>query len=279
MRTPIDPDESRPLTAGYPGLEALGVQHYTENQDRDARTLEVIRCISKLIDLSRGARTVCVLGCGPRPEGIKKLVEAGYAVTGVEPVEGSAVVAREFTGGSAVIVTAGAEALPLADGSQRVVLMESVLEHVDSPERCVREAFRVLEPGGILYVYTTNRHRFSWTGQNGEFNVPFFNWLPRLVKESYVFRHLHFDPRLANFTPRPAVHWFTYADLCQLGRSAGFAQFYSLLDVVDEEAPWVSGSAIRKAVFRRLRLNPWLRGAALMQVGNSIFMWKRERGG
>ena len=103
----MDPYESRPLTAGYPTLEVLGVQHYAENQNRETQILEVLRCVSKLIDLSSGARTVCVLGCGPRPEGIRKLVEAGYEVTGVEPVEGSATAAREFASHVAVIVSAG----------------------------------------------------------------------------------------------------------------------------------------------------------------------------
>lgn len=275
----MDSRERRPLTAGYPVLERAGVQHYAENQAPATRVLAILDGIGKLIDLTNGPRTVCVIGCGPRPEAIRKAVEAGFEVTGVEPVEGSAAEARAFLGESARIVTAGAEDLPLADGSQRIVVMESVLEHVDAPGKSLREAFRVLASGGILYVYTTNRHRFSLAGENGEFNVPYFNWLPRIVKESYVFRHLHVDPRLANFTPRPAVHWFTYADLCALGRSAGFAQFYSLLDVTDENAPWIRGSRFRRAVFRYFQRNPWLRSAALVQVGNSIFMWKRAASG
>ena len=58
---------------------------------------------------------------------------------------------------------------------------------------------------------TTNRYRFSPTGSNDEFRVRFFNWFPRIVKESYVFQHLHFDPTLANYSPRPAVHSRTVA--------------------------------------------------------------------
>ena len=42
-----------------------------------------------------------------------------------------------------------------------------------------------------------------------------------------MFHHLHYNPSLANFSLRPAVHWWTYADLCRAGREAGFAQFYT----------------------------------------------------
>jgi hypothetical protein len=94
------------------------------------------------------------------------------------------------------------------------------------------------------------------------------------VKESYIFYHLHYQPSLANYSPRPAVHWFSYADLCALGRQAGFAQFYSPTDLLnldkgDARPTW------RKRILDALRRNPWLRAANLTQIGGDIYMWKR----
>ena len=103
--------------------------------------------------------------------------------------------------------------------------------------------YRTLRPGGTLYLTTVNRHRI---GPNNEFNVPLYNWMPRLVKECYVYRHLHYDPRLANYSPRPAVHWWSYADLCEIGRMAGFAEFYCVFDLVDENDPGVQKSFLRR---------------------------------
>jgi ubiquinone/menaquinone biosynthesis C-methylase UbiE len=150
-----------------------------------------------------------------------------------------------------------------------------VLEHVDSPPLALNEVFRVLRPGGVLYIYTTNRWKLSLRGFTGEYSVPFINWFPRVVQESYVFQMLHYDPALANFNARPAVHWFTYPDLCRLGRDAGFAQFYSPLDLVDTSSPFVSGSRLRRFVLDKVRYRPWLRGLALTQSGGAIFMYKR----
>lgn len=47
---------------------------------------------------------------------------------------------------------ASVEHLPLSDGSAHVILMEGVLNHVPDPLRALGECYRVLRPGGMLYV-------------------------------------------------------------------------------------------------------------------------------
>ena len=158
------------------------------------------------------------------------------------------------------------------------MLLDSVLEHVDSAEQTLKEIFRVLRPGGVCFIATTNRLRFSLVGYNGEFRTPFYNWFPRLLKESYVFQHLHYKPTLANFTPRPAVHWFTFSDLCRLGRQAGFAQFYSPIDLMQPDDPRFARGVIRRLLRPLLSVvkhSPLLRSLVLSQFG-SIYMWKRS---
>jgi len=153
--------------------------------------------------------------------------------------------------------------------------MQSLLEHMDAPARSLAEADRVLVTNGALHISTTNRWKFSFTGNNGEFRTRFYNWLPSIIKESYVFLHLHYQPSLANYSERPAVHWFSYPDLCKLGREAGFAKFYSWIDLVDEDSPIVAKSNLRRLLLNKVRYNPWLRSLALTQAGGSIFMLKR----
>jgi ubiquinone/menaquinone biosynthesis C-methylase UbiE len=164
---------------------------------------------------------------------------------------------------------APAEALPIPSGTLDAVVTHSVLEHVDSPDIAMAEAFRVLKPGGVAYVGTTNRYKFSLKGANGEFRTPYYNWFPAVVKEGYVLRHLHYDPTLASYTPRPAVHWFSFADLCALGRRVGFAWFYSSVDLMYDR------QGIAGVVARACRWSPWIRGLVLTQMGGGIYMVKR----
>ncbi|AHG91040.1 methyltransferase [Gemmatirosa kalamazoonensis] len=276
MAESITTPNDRRLTELYPGLDRLAADYYAQHQEVGSEALAVIRWIDRLVDLSTGSRRVVVVGCGPKPIAMQQLLEAGYDAVGVEPVPLMAEDARRFLGDPSRVATAAAEALPYPDGSCRVVLLENVLEHVDSPLATINEAYRVLEPGGVCYIYTTNRYRLSLTGKNFEYRVPFYNWFPETLKEAYVHHHLHFDPRLANYSVRPAVHWWSYADLCRLGRLAGFAYFYSRLDVLEPPPPNGMRSRVRHAVLERVRKSPWLRAMALLQFGNSIFMVKRR---
>lgn len=53
---------------------------------------------------------------------------------------------------------ATAEALPFAGGAFDVVVATAVIEHVARPRRFVDEVFRVLRPGGLVFVTTPSPH-------------------------------------------------------------------------------------------------------------------------
>jgi len=267
------------LVDGVPGLRQLALEAFTElysaKPDQTSRVEELLRNLDQLIDLELHKR-ILIVGCGPRPEPLRLLRERGFEASGVEPVGDFVHAARRHLEDEAGVLEGSAESLPAADASQDVVILESVLEHVESVGASLAEAYRVLAPGGVAYVITTNRLHLA---RNGEFNVHLYQWLPRLVKESYVFHHLHHDPRLANGTERPAVHWFTYSQLCRLGREAGFFKFYSLLDVKAPVAAEFSGSRrvkqLKAQTLKTVQTRPWLRALALTQRGSLIFMVKR----
>jgi len=268
---------SRRLTERCPGLDASSLDWYRNDvarrPDERPRIERLLECLERLIDL-RGCPKFLVVGCGPRPESLRVLREMGLNAVGVEPVPLFFAAARRFLANDEAVLEGRAEDLPAEDESQHVVLLESVLEHVDSVERTLTEAQRVLVSGGVAYVVTTNRHRLG--RHRAEFNVPLYPHLPSVVKESYVFQHLHYDPSLANYTERPAVHWFTFAELCKLGRAAGFTQFYSHLDLKTPEPSSFLGSRrwLKATALSHIQRSPWLRAIALAQHGGTIFMTK-----
>jgi ubiquinone/menaquinone biosynthesis C-methylase UbiE len=275
---------SRKLAQGYPDLENLALDTFVAIKMGDnqkamayANVDKLLIQLDRLVDLSE-LEHVLILGCGPRPFTVEALIHKNYEVVGVEPGPLFVRLAEEYLGTSDRILEGSAEEIPLPNRSQNLVVCESVLEHVDSPTKSLDEIFRVLRPGGIAYIGTTNRYRISLKGDNGEYNIRYFNWLPDIVKESFVFHHLHYDPSLANYTSRPAVHWYSYSDLCNLGRQAGFHQFYSILDLLepdDLESRARKFVLNRKFLLNKLKYNPWLRAMALTQTG-SILMRKRK---
>jgi 2-polyprenyl-6-hydroxyphenyl methylase/3-demethylubiquinone-9 3-methyltransferase len=91
------------------------------------------------------------------------LAQAGHAVTGVDLSRSSLEVARRHDGtGTVRYLVQDARALDLADGQFDVVCLMDFLEHVEDRDAVLREAARVLKPGGWLFFHTFNRTPISW---------------------------------------------------------------------------------------------------------------------
>jgi SAM-dependent methyltransferase len=162
---------------------------------------EIHHCAEQLVDFEFLGKVALVVGCGPTPNAIIDLIKLGYDVKGIEPVADAVIKANSYLAGRAQVISGTAEKMTVPDESQSFVIMENVLEHVDSIRKSLSEVYRILKPGGVLFVRTVNRTRFSITGINWEFTTRFYNWFPDIVKESYVFTQLHYHPELAHFSP------------------------------------------------------------------------------
>jgi len=78
---------------------------------------------------------------------------AGY--TGVEP--SSALLPKDLSEGTAFRVLRGqAEKLPCKPGTADLVLLKEVLDHCYDPSGALKEAMRVLRPGGLVLLTLTN---------------------------------------------------------------------------------------------------------------------------
>ncbi len=111
-----------------------------------------------------------------------------------------------------------AENLPFADEQFDYVLLLSLLEHVEDWEQTLTEATRVLKPGGVMYLTTTNRYcpkqyeiRYLWG----------FGYLPGRVQRSIYGWSMAHRPSLVNYTHLPAYHWFSYGQLAAELRGRG----------------------------------------------------------
>jgi SAM-dependent methyltransferase len=76
------------------------------------------------------------------------------------------------------------EQLPFREGSFDLVVLNEVIEHVNDDRETMREALRILKPGGHVVVYAPNRlYPFEthgiYIGEKFIFgNIPLINWLP-----------------------------------------------------------------------------------------------------
>jgi SAM-dependent methyltransferase len=87
--------------------------------------------------------------------------------------------------GTALVVNAAGEALPLPSAAFDLILSHEVLEHVADDRAALSEMACLLRPGGRLVLFVPNRgypfetHGVVWRGRYHFGNVPLVNYLPR----------------------------------------------------------------------------------------------------
>jgi 2-polyprenyl-6-hydroxyphenyl methylase/3-demethylubiquinone-9 3-methyltransferase len=154
---------------------------------------------------------VADVGCGAATQ-CAMWARDGHVVFGVDINEKLVELGRQRAAEAGLNVTlsiGSATQLPWPDQSMDICLCPELLEHVADWQPVVREAVRVLKPGGVLYLSTTNK----LCPVQEEFDLPAYSWYPGPLKRRYERLAVTTRPELANHAKYPAVNWFTYFGL------------------------------------------------------------------
>lgn len=151
-----------------------------------------------------------------------------------------------------------ATALPYDAGTIDVCLIPELLEHVPQWGPCLTEAVRVLRPGGVLFLSTTN----AFCPIQHEYRLPLYSWYPGFMKRVFERKAVTTWPSIANYARYPAVHWFSYYGLARFLKRQGMRCFdrFSMMDRG-------VGSTPRRNVIGLLQTSPALR--LLGQIGST----------
>ena len=164
--TPANAAQDRAITLGHPS--------YVWRAGQERRLQMILRHVPL-----QGARVLDV-GCGLGLY-LEQFIAQGAIAHGIELDAERAEAARQV---SPHARQGSAEALPYSDGSFDLVFSNEVLEHVQDDRQALREAVRVLAPGGHLALFVPNRlypfetHGWYWRGTYHFGNIPLINYLP-----------------------------------------------------------------------------------------------------
>jgi SAM-dependent methyltransferase len=172
-RSPVDSPDKR-ATLGHPS------QVWTRGLER---RLTMVR---EHVDLE--GKRILDIGCGVGAF-VRRLGEFSSEVYGTD------IDADRVTEGAREVPNLGlavGEYMPFADNTFDVILLHEVLEHVDDDRQTLREARRILAPGGRIVIFCPNRlYPFEthgiFIGKRYVFgNIPFVGYLPDVARDRLV---------------------------------------------------------------------------------------------
>jgi 2-polyprenyl-6-hydroxyphenyl methylase/3-demethylubiquinone-9 3-methyltransferase len=143
-----------------------------------------------------------------------------------------------------------ATALCWADASMDICIALELLEHVDEWQTCLHEFTRILRPGGVLFLTTTNK----LCPVQYEFTLPLYGWYPRPLKRYYERLAVTTRPELVQFAKYPAVNWFSFYSLRTVLASKGL-QCMDRFDIMD----LAKKNVLAKSLVSSIRAVPILR--------------------
>ncbi|UMR29321.1 class I SAM-dependent methyltransferase [Massilia sp. MB5] len=170
--------------------------------------------------LPAGVLDVADIGCGAGTQ-CRLWAGLGHRVSGADINAELIALARQRATAAGMEIgfdVASATQLPWADGSQDLCLVPELLEHVADWRGCIREMARVLRPGGLLYLSTSN----CLCPVQQEFDLPLYSWYPARLKRHYERLACTSRPELAGHAAFPALNWFSYRSLGRELEQLGF---------------------------------------------------------
>jgi SAM-dependent methyltransferase len=201
--TAIERSEDKRATLGHPA------QIWTRGLER---RLKIMR---RHVDLE--GKRILDIGCGVGAF-VRRLREFSPRIAGID-IDAERVTegGREVPG----LALAVGEHLPFADNTFDVVLLHEVLEHVTDDQATLREARRVLAPGGKAVIFCPNRlYPFEthgiFLGKRYVFgNMPLVNYLPdaarnRLVPHARAYTKGGLSRIYRRARLRPLVHTYVF---------------------------------------------------------------------
>ena len=215
------------------------------------------RYIGPLLASLRDARDVLDLACGAGHQTLA-WAERGFRVTGLDfdgdlLLAGRQRIARASEGRLAARWTCGdATRLPFRDASFDLVFNNSLLEHVPAWRAVLAETARVLRPGGVFVMYTTNR---TCPIQQEVNHFPFYPWLPDPIQRRVLAWIMKHRRDLVNFTDFPAINWFTFPGMSRAFRDAGLEPYDRIDLMARERTPGLRGAVA--AALSGSRLLKW----------------------
>lgn len=171
--------------------------------------------------------TVLEIGCGYGAL-LSLLAKSGAKAIGVEVDESSLKIARKLTKGikNAKVVKGQGENLDFDDASFDIVILFDVIEHVKNPLKMMKEAIRVLKPGGILYCEFTPYYSLAGHHLYDISKLPI-----HVLPEKYI-KKLVYRKKVKGMFNADA-YWNDYLSLNKL-RIAHFQRSVSGLEVIEE---------------------------------------------
>jgi 2-polyprenyl-6-hydroxyphenyl methylase/3-demethylubiquinone-9 3-methyltransferase len=199
--------------------------------------------------------------------------ELGHRVTGLDINAPLLEVARKESAQAGFDIrfhVGSATELPFGNGEFDICCLPELLEHVADWESCLNEAARVVKPGGIVHLSTTN-----WLcPKQNEYSLPAYSWYPGFLKRHFEKLAVTTHPEYANHATFPAVHWFSYYGLRRFFRQRGF----ECMDRFDVAARTKSDKKIL-AVLWLIRHVPGLRLIAHMFSVRTTLVGRKKAAG